>query len=88
MPDGVHHGPFFFLLTIVFFILFYFGSWPFFPKTNLTHSYPAHFPTIISIAPTLLPYLLSPTNTTTLITSYHIDLATLLIAYPTNYLPY
>jgi len=59
------------------------------------NSYLAHFPTLISIAPTLVPYLLSPTNTTTLITSYPINLAivlttyltnlaTLLITYPTN----
>jgi hypothetical protein len=31
-----------------------FSFWP-----NLTHSYPAHLPTFISIAPTLVPYLLS-----------------------------
>ncbi len=59
------------------------------------NSYPAHFHTFISIAPTLVPYLLSPTNTATLITSYPTDLAiilttyltnlaTLLITYPTN----
>jgi len=48
------------------------------------NSYPAHFPTLISIAPTLVPYLLSPTNTSTLISSYLIDLAIILTTYPTN----
>jgi hypothetical protein len=72
---------FFLLLTIV---LFFFGSWSFFPGPDLTHSYPAHFFTFISTAPTLVPYLLSPTDTTTLITSYLIDLAIVLITYPTN----
>ncbi len=59
------------------------------------NSYLAHFPTLISIAPTLVPYSLSPIDTATLITNYPIDLAivlttcptnlaTLLITYPTN----
>jgi hypothetical protein len=52
-----------------------------------------HFPTLISIAPTLVPYLLSPTDTTTLsypadlaivLTTCPTNLATLLITYPTN----
>jgi hypothetical protein len=62
---------------------------------NLTHNYPAHFPTLISTTPTLVLYLLCPTHIATLITSYPIDLATvrtthttnlatLLITYPTN----
>jgi hypothetical protein len=68
---------FFLLLTTVFFY-FFFGSWPFF--LDLT----SHIPTLISIAPTLVPYLLSPTDTTTLITSYPTDLATVLTTYPTN----
>jgi len=72
---------FFLLLTIV---LFFLGSWSFFPGPNLTHSYPAHFSTFISTAPTLVPYLLSPTDITTLITSYPIDLTTILTTYPTN----
>jgi hypothetical protein len=42
------------------------------------------FLTLISIAPTLVPYLLFLTDTTTLITSYPIDLATVLTTYPTN----
>ncbi len=71
---------FFLLLTIV---LFFFGSWSFFPRPDLTHSYHAHFSTFISIAPTLVPYLLSP-NIVTLITSYPIDLTTVLTTYPTN----
>jgi len=58
------------------------GSWPFFPGPNLTHSYLAHFFTLIGIATTLVPYLLSPTDTTTLISSYPIDLATVLVATP------
>ncbi len=84
---------FFLLLTIVLFFFFLFLA--VFPGPDLTHTYPVHFPTLISIAPTLVPYLLSPTNLTTLITSYPTDLtivlttypinlATLLITYPTN----
>ncbi len=85
VPDGVHHNPFFFAADHCTFFLFFFGSWPFFPRPDLTHSYLAHFPTLITcIAPTLLPYLLSPTNTTTLITNNLIDLAIVLITYPTN----
>jgi hypothetical protein len=67
----------------------------FFPGPDLTDNCPAHFPTLISIVSTLVPYLLFPTNIITLITSYPIDLtivlttyptslATLLITYPTN----
>ncbi len=48
------------------------------------NSYLAHFPTLISIAPTLVPYLLSPTDTATLITSYPTDPAIVLTTYPTN----
>jgi hypothetical protein len=51
---------------------------------DLTHSYPAHFSTFISIAPTLVPYLLSPIDIATLITNYPIDLAIILPTYPTN----
>ncbi len=47
-------------------------------------AYLAHFFTLISIAPTLIPYLLSSTDIATLITSYPIDLATILTTYPTN----
>ncbi len=50
----------------------------------IPNSYPAHFPTLISIAPTLVPYLLSLTHITTLITSYPTDLAIVLTTYPTN----
>jgi hypothetical protein len=48
------------------------------------NSYPVHFPTLISITLTLVPYLLSPTDTTTLIPSYPTDLAIVLTTYPTN----
>jgi len=51
---------------------------------DLTHSYSTHFFTLLSIAPTLIPYLLSSTDIATLITSYPIDLATVLTTYPTN----
>jgi hypothetical protein len=84
-PDGVHHSPFFVLLTIVLLFSFSFflcGHFP--PGLDLTPSYPAHFPTLISTAPTLVPYLLSPTDIVTLITSYPIDLAIILITHPTN----
>ncbi len=70
-----------------------------FPGPDLTHSYLAHFFTLVGIATTLVPYLLSPTNTAVLIITYPIDLAivqtinptnlaTLLITYSTNYLTY
>jgi hypothetical protein len=51
---------------------------------DLTPSYPIHFPTLTSITPTLVPYLLSPIDIATLITSYPIDLSTVLTTYPTN----
>jgi len=73
---------FFLLLTIVLFVLVVFGH--FSPRPNLTHSYLAHFPTLISIAPTLVPYLLSLIDIATLITSYRINLTTILTTYPTN----
>jgi hypothetical protein len=41
---------FFLLLTTVFLFLFLFLA--VFPGPDLTHSYPVHFPTLISIAPT------------------------------------
>jgi len=93
-PDGVHHSRFLSGADhCTFFFLFLFLA--VFPRPDLTHSYPAHFLTFINIAPTLVPYLLSPTNTATLITSYPTDLTivlttylthltTLLITYPTN----
>jgi hypothetical protein len=80
-PDGVHDSPFLFAADHC---TFFFGSWSFFPGPDLTHSYLAHFSTFISIAPTLVPYLLSLTDTATLIISYPIDLATVLTTYPTN----
>jgi hypothetical protein len=39
---------FFLLLTIVF---YFFGSWSFFPRPDLTHSYPAHFSTLFTFLP-------------------------------------
>ncbi len=75
---------FFLLLITVLFFLFLFLFLSVFPGPDLTHTYPAHFPTLVSIAPTLVPYLLSPTDTATLITSYPTDLAIVLTTYPTN----
>jgi hypothetical protein len=74
-PDGVHLNPFLFAADHC---TLFFGSWPFFPGPDLTHSYLAYFFTLIAIATTLVPYLLSPTNTATLITNYLIHLATIL----------
>jgi hypothetical protein len=82
-PDGVHHSRFLFAADhCTFFCFFLFLA--VFPGPDLTHSYNVHFPTLISIAPTLVPYLLSPTNTATLITNYPTDLAIVLTTYPTN----
>jgi hypothetical protein len=52
--DGVHHNPFFLLLTIVltFFLVFSY----FFLGPDFTHSYPIHLPTLIKTVPTLVPY--------------------------------
>jgi len=44
-----------------FFLFFFFWFLAVFPGPDLTHSYPAHFPTLISIAPTYwhsYPYIL------------------------------
>jgi hypothetical protein len=51
---------------------------------DFTPNYLVHFLTFICIAPTLVPYLLSPIDITTLIISYPIDLATVITTYPTN----
>ncbi len=53
-------------------------------NTCICNTYLAPFPTLISIAPTFVPYLLSPTHTTTLISSYPTDLPILLTTYLTN----
>ncbi len=85
-PDGVHHSPVFFAAdhyTFFFFVFLVLGHFSPGPP-DLTHSYPAHFPTLISIAPTLVPYLLSPIDIVNLIASYPIDLVTILTTYPTN----
>jgi hypothetical protein len=79
VPDGVHHSPFLFGADhCTFYFYFYFlvlGRFSLGP--DLTHIYPAHLPTLISIAPTLVPYLLSLT-----------DIATIIITYPINLLLY
>ncbi len=82
------------LINVFYFILFLFCD-RFPPGPDLTPSYSPYFPTLISTAPTLISYLLSPTDIPTLITRYPIDLTivltmyltnlvTLLITYPTN----
>jgi hypothetical protein len=82
-PDEVHHSPFIFATDhCAFFLFFLCGR--FSREPDLTPNYPTHFPTFISSAPTLVPYLLSPTNITTLITNYFIDLVTVLTTYLTN----
>jgi hypothetical protein len=82
-PDRVHHSPFFFVadhcILLYFLVLDCFSSGP-----DLTHSYPTHFPILVSTAPTLVLYLLYPTDIATLITSYSIDLVTIQITYLTN----
>jgi len=62
--NGVHHYPFLFATNhcIFFIFLFFFGFGRFSLGLDLTHSYPTHLPTLISTAPTLVPYLLSPTT--------------------------
>ncbi len=72
-----------FISYLVFFFLFFLVL-----DRDLTHRYPSHLPTLISTAPTLVPYLLSPTNIANLITSYLIDLTTIQTTYPINYIPY
>jgi hypothetical protein len=78
----------FFLLLIAVFFIFYLILGRFSPGPNLTHSYPTHLPTLISIAPILVPYLLYPIDIVTLITTiqttYPTNLITLLITYPIN----
>jgi hypothetical protein len=82
--DGVHHSPFFFAINHCTFFLFFLLCDRFSLGPDLPPRYPAHFPTLLNIAPTLVPYLLSFTNIATLIISYPIDLAIVLTAYPTN----
>jgi len=80
--NGVHQCPFLFVADQCTFFFWVLGSFSL--GLNLTHSYHAHFPILISIASTLVPYLLSPTNIATLITNYPIDLTIVLTTYPTN----
>jgi hypothetical protein len=68
----------------MYFYLFMFVFGYFFPGPDLTHNYPTHFLTLISIVPTLIPYYLSLINITTLIINYPTDLTTILTTYPTN----
>ncbi len=83
--DGVHHTPFFFATDhCIFIIIIIFLCGHFSPGPDLPPRYPAHFFTLLNIAPTLVPYLLSLTNIATLITSYPIDLTIVLTTYPTN----
>jgi hypothetical protein len=81
---GAGWGSSHFFLLLITVLFFFCGSWPFFPGPDLTHTYLAYFFTLIGIATTLVPYLLSPTDTATLITSYPIDLAIVLTTYPIN----
>jgi hypothetical protein len=82
--DGVHHSPFFFATNHCTFLFIFLLCGRFSPGPDLPPGYPAHHPTLLNTAPTLVPYLLSFTKIATLITSYPIDLATLLTTYPTN----
>ncbi len=97
-PDGVHHSPFFFFFAADHCTSFFFLFFDHFSLgLDLTHSYLTHLPTLISTAPTLVPYLLSlpdiaalitnyPIDLTTILTTYHSNLITLLITYPINLL--
>ncbi len=81
--NGVHHNPFFFTGNhYIFFGGVVLGC--FFLGPDFTHNYPIHLLTLISIVPTLVPYLSSPIDITTLITSYPTDLTTILTTYLTN----
>jgi hypothetical protein len=51
-PDGAHHSRFLFAADHCTFFFFFFWFLAVFPGPDLTHTYPAHFPTVISIAPT------------------------------------
>ncbi len=64
---------FFLLLTIVFYFLFFLVLGHFPPGPDLP---PCSLSYLLNPAPTFVPYLLSPTDIATLITSYAIDLAT------------
>jgi hypothetical protein len=72
--------------TVLSFLFFSFCFAAVFPLTwpDLPPRYPGHFPTFLSTAPTLVPYLSSLTDIASLITSYLIDLSTVLTTYPTN----
>ncbi len=83
VSDGVHHNPFLFAADhYTFLFLLVRGGFSLGP--DLTPSYLVHFPTLVSTAPTLVPYLLSPTNIATLITSHPIDLVMIVTTYLTN----
>jgi hypothetical protein len=72
-----------FISYLVFFFFSFLVLDRFSPGPDLTHNYPTHFPTLISTAPTLVPYLLSPTDIATLIINYLIDLTIVLSTTPT-----
>jgi hypothetical protein len=82
VPNGVHQSPFFSTDHCIFFLFLFCDRIS--PGPDLTPIYPAYFSTLISTAPTLVPYLLFPTNIATLITSYPIDLVSVLTVYPAN----
>ncbi len=82
--NGVHCNPFLFTTDHYFFFLFGFIFCCFFFRLDFTHSYLFHLPTLINIVPTLVPYKLSITDITTLISSYPTDLTTILTTYLTN----
>jgi hypothetical protein len=50
--DGAHHSRFLFAADHYTFFYFFFWFLAVFPGPDLTHTYLAHFPTVISIAPT------------------------------------
>jgi hypothetical protein len=69
------------LIIVPFFFGFVFDLFPL--GLDLTHIYPIHLPTLISTIPTLILYL-SSIDIATLIISYPTDLATVLTTYLTN----
>jgi len=73
VPDGVHYSPFLFAADHCAFFSFFLVIGLFSPGPDLP---PCSLSYLLSVAPTFVPYLLSPTNIATLITSYVIDLAT------------
>jgi hypothetical protein len=81
VPDGVHLSPFLFVADHYTFFLVL-GRFSLDLSSHITTLFILF--TLIGITTTLVPYLLSPIDTVTLITSYPIDLAIVLTTYPTN----